>query len=61
MGLSDLFKAKKEENKETGTKIDAPNHWLKCPSCNAMMYYKEVFSQSHICPKCNYHFRISAQ
>lgn len=61
MGFGHLFKSKKEEQKESSTQTtDAPpNHWLKCPSCNAMMYYKEVFSQSHICPKCSYHFRIS--
>ncbi|CUU39003.1 MULTISPECIES: acetyl-CoA carboxylase, carboxyltransferase subunit beta [Helicobacter] len=64
MGLGDLFKGKKEETKEESAahKADArPNHWLKCPSCNALMYYKEVFSQSHICPKCSYHFRITAK
>lgn len=60
MGLGDFFKGKKEEAMEK-QKNDAPNHWLKCPGCNALMYYKEVFSQSHICPKCNYHFRISTQ
>ena len=65
MGLGDFFKNKKDEkeNKKDDTqKADTPpNHWLKCPSCNALMYYKEVFSQSHICPKCNYHFRISTK
>lgn len=63
MGLGDFFKPKKEENKKEQTqKGDSPpNHWLKCPSCNSLMYYKEVFSQSHICPKCAYHFRISVK
>lgn len=60
MGLGDLFKSKKEEHKTQSQSNDAPSHWIKCPHCNAIMYYKEVFSQSHICPKCNYHFRISA-
>lgn len=59
MGLGNLFKGKKEDARLE--KSEAPNHWLKCPSCNAMMYFKEVFSQSHVCPKCNYHFRISAE
>ena len=25
------------------------------------MYYKEVESQQNVCPKCNHHFRISAE
>ena len=33
--------------------------WIKCKSCNALMYYKEVLSQNSVCPKCNYHFRIN--
>lgn len=58
MGLSSFFKSKKEDSINAG---QIPNHWLKCPGCSALMYYKEVFSRLHICPKCDYHFRISAQ
>lgn len=59
MGFADFLKnLKKDESKST--QKDASSHWIKCPKCSALMYYKEVFSQSHVCPKCNYHFRISA-
>lgn len=58
MSFSDFFKTKKTEPRAQNS--DAPSHWIKCPSCGALMYYKEIFSQSHVCPKCNYHFRISA-
>lgn len=61
MGLSDLFKSKKQEEAQPQKEADTQNHWLKCPSCNALMYYKEVLNQLNICPKCNYHFKISAQ
>lgn len=65
MGFGDFFKSKEKKEAEfkeveRAQKGDAPNHWIKCPGCNALMYYKEIFSQSHICPKCSYHFRISA-
>ncbi|WP_394952425.1 acetyl-CoA carboxylase, carboxyltransferase subunit beta [uncultured Helicobacter sp.] len=59
MSFSDFFKSKKAEPR--AQKGDAPSHWIKCPNCNALMYYKEVFSQSQVCPKCNHHLRISAQ
>ncbi|RAX53880.1 acetyl-CoA carboxylase, carboxyltransferase subunit beta [Helicobacter sp. 16-1353] len=38
---------------------DTQTQWIKCNFCNALMYYKEVLSQNSVCPKCNYHFRIS--
>lgn len=46
--------------KQTPTE-ETPNQWIKCPKCNALMYHKEVEAQSDVCPKCNHHFRISAQ
>ncbi len=39
---------------------DAPAHWVKCPDCLSLMYYKEVESQHQVCPKCTHHFRIGA-
>lgn len=35
--------------------------WIKCNNCKAIIYKKEVMRNSNICPKCNYHFRISAK
>lgn len=58
MSFSDFFKSKKPEARADAK--DAPSHWIKCTQCGSLMYYKEIHSQCHICPKCNYHFRISA-
>ncbi|HIQ27958.1 MAG TPA: acetyl-CoA carboxylase carboxyltransferase subunit beta [Sulfurovum sp.] len=52
--FGNLFK--KDEVKE-----ETPNQWIKCPKCTSLMYYKEVEAKQHVCPKCNHHFRISAQ
>ena len=35
--------------------------WVKCQACKEMVYKKEVLLNSNVCPKCNYHFRISAR
>jgi len=46
----------------TATTIqETPNQWIKCPKCTSLMYYKEVEAQQNVCPKCNHHFRISAE
>lgn len=34
--------------------------WVKCNSCKEIIYRKEVERNLKVCPKCNYHFRISA-
>lgn len=35
--------------------------WVKCNSCKEIIYRKEVDKNLKVCPKCNYHFRISAR
>jgi acetyl-CoA carboxylase carboxyl transferase subunit beta len=49
------------KSKEQPTKKDAPSHWIKCPECSALMFFKEVEAQDNICPKCNFHMRIGAK
>jgi acetyl-CoA carboxylase carboxyl transferase subunit beta len=46
--------------KTTTTKEEQQNQWIKCPKCTSLMYYKEVEAKQNVCPKCNHHFRISA-
>lgn len=63
MDLRNLFSkiSFDSKSKEQPTKKDAPSHWIKCPECNALMFFKEVESQDNICPKCNFHMRIGAK
>jgi acetyl-CoA carboxylase carboxyl transferase subunit beta len=63
MDLKDLFSkiSFEREEKEQPTKNDAPTHWVKCPECAALMFFKEVENQNNICPKCNFHMRIGAK
>ncbi len=35
--------------------------WVKCENCKEIIYKKEVARNANVCPKCNYHFRISAR
>ncbi len=35
--------------------------WVKCDHCKETIYRKEVINNANVCPKCNYHFRISAK
>ena len=35
--------------------------WVRCEGCKQIIYEKEVVRNANVCPKCNYHFRISAR
>jgi acetyl-CoA carboxylase carboxyl transferase subunit beta len=35
--------------------------WVKCEGCDEVIYKKQLAQNSHVCPKCEYHFRIDDQ
>jgi acetyl-CoA carboxylase carboxyl transferase subunit beta len=35
--------------------------WVKCGSCKEIIYRKEVVRNLSVCPKCDFHFRISSR
>jgi acetyl-CoA carboxylase carboxyl transferase subunit beta len=51
-----------KKNKDiTSKRVKVPEGlWVKCNSCKEIIYRQEVDRNLKICPKCNYHFRISA-
>ncbi len=57
------FKVSKAPKGETTEKkVAMPEGlWIKCNNCGEIIYKKEVVRNLNVCPKCNYHFRISAQ
>lgn len=53
---------KKHKELKTDKKVKIPEGlWLKCDNCKEIVYKKEIDKNLKICPKCNYHFRISAK
>jgi acetyl-CoA carboxylase carboxyl transferase subunit beta len=53
---------KKTKDLRTDKKVKIPEGlWVKCDGCKEIVYKKEIEKNLKICPKCNYHFRISAQ
>ena len=52
----------KKEKITISKKVKVPEGlWVKCNSCKEIIYRKEVDKNLKVCPKCNYHFRISAK
>ena len=59
------FKKKEEEEKEEREEreeVKPPDSlWIKCSSCNEMIYRRVIERNFQVCPKCNYHFQIPAR
>jgi acetyl-CoA carboxylase carboxyl transferase subunit beta len=46
----------------SGKKAQMPEGlWTKCKNCEEIIYSKEIERNLNVCPKCEYHFRISAR
>lgn len=35
--------------------------WIKCPSCQSVLYRKDLEDNAEVCPKCSHHNRIGAR
>ena len=35
--------------------------WVKCPSCEAVLYKTDLEQSQNVCPKCSHHMRIGAR
>jgi acetyl-CoA carboxylase carboxyl transferase subunit beta len=35
--------------------------WIKCPSCESVLYKTDLESNLNVCPKCSHHHRIGAR
>jgi acetyl-CoA carboxylase carboxyl transferase subunit beta len=48
--------------KSGGKKVSFPDGmWIKCPGCSETLLSKDLETNLQVCPKCGYHFRISAR
>ncbi len=55
-----LFSRNKPKIKVQTTKKDGYSGWVKCTHCHDMVHANELQQNLHCCPKCNYHYRLSA-
>lgn len=54
-------KIKRREDGEDGKKVVPEGLWHKCPACQAVLYHSDLEKNNSVCPKCNYHHRITAR
>jgi acetyl-CoA carboxylase carboxyl transferase subunit beta len=57
-----LFRKPKYTIVKLAKKKDIPGGlWTKCEGCGEIIYKKTLIENLKVCPKCNYHFTITAQ
>src|ERR671935_2400362 len=56
------FRKEKKPKEAAERQVTIPEGlWIKCDECKEIVYRKEVAQNLNVCPKCGYHFRISAR
>jgi acetyl-CoA carboxylase carboxyl transferase subunit beta len=63
LSIHDWFKRKKQAKETTYSRerLDIPgNLWVKCYKCNQAIFNKDLEVNLKVCPKCNYHFKLTA-
>ncbi len=51
----------RDTSKDKGQSIIPEGLWMRCPECGEMLFRKVVEEALHVCPNCDYHFRIAAR
>lgn len=56
-----LFSYDRPKIKVQKIKADGFSGWLKCTHCHEMIHANELSQNFNCCPKCTYHYRITAE
>lgn len=59
--LDKLLPPKIKQTNPANRKSMPEGLWIKCPSCEAVLYRNDLESNLHVCPKCDHHMRIGAR
>lgn len=60
MGWFNSVKSPKLKTTKRGSSNTPAGLWKKCPGCSEIVYTVKLEENAHVCPYCDYHFRISA-
>ena len=56
--LSNVVPPKLREWVGAGARAVPDNLWEKCPSCEQMIFHRELESRLRVCPHCDHHLRL---
>jgi acetyl-CoA carboxylase carboxyl transferase subunit beta len=59
--LEKLLPPRIKRNAPSSAKRVPEGVWVKCPSCDAVLYSADLDANLNVCPKCSHHMRIGAR
>jgi acetyl-CoA carboxylase carboxyl transferase subunit beta len=59
--LEKLLPPKIQPTDPTGRRTVPEGLWIKCPSCETVLYKNDLEQNLNVCPKCDFHHRIGAR
>jgi acetyl-CoA carboxylase carboxyl transferase subunit beta len=59
--LDKLLPPKIQHTDPAGRRSVPEGLWIKCPSCESVLYNTDLQKNLNVCPKCGHHHRISAR
>ena len=59
MGFIRLMSRQKPKIKVQSSKKDGFSGWIKCTGCSEMIHANDLTENFHLCPKCNFHYRLN--
>jgi len=59
--LEKLLPAKIQQTDPTERRSVPEGLWIKCPSCESVLYRTDLEKNLNVCPKCDHHHRIGAR
>ncbi len=66
MDLNEWFRNRKKKQEQAEVKQPLSNEeycalWQQCHQCRELLYFRDLRQNLHVCPKCQFHFRIGAE
>lgn len=59
--LEKLLPPRINKNADANARRVPEGLWVKCPSCESVLYNEDLTANLHVCPKCDHHMRIGAR
>ncbi len=59
--LEKLLPPKIQQTDPTERRTVPEGLWVKCPSCESVLYNADLEQNQNVCPKCSHHHRVSAR
>ena len=59
--LEKLLPPKMQQNDPSERRPMPEGLWIKCPSCDTVLYKTDLEQNQYVCPKCDHHHRIGAR